>query len=143
MNSSRWLGLAALALALLSLFLPAIEGPGFPSQRGMDILRRGASAWRDGVVAWYANPLLFGALIAVALARYRIGLGIGLVASVLALSSFTAAGVAASAGRAVPPFGFAIGFHVWLLAFVVADAAAALGIYKEWKSRRRSGSLIR
>ena len=135
MTSDRWVGLGALALLVVSLFLPAIDGNGFPALSGMDVLRQGAGVILDGIVSWYANPLILAALGVLALRRFKVALALALFATLLALSSFGAGPLAERAGRSVPAFGFSIGFYLWLLAFLLADIAAALGIYKE--SRRR------
>lgn len=138
MTAERWLAAAAAACLGLSLSLPAIQGSGFPSLSGFDVLRQGAGAWRDSVVAWYANPLLAAALVAIFLRRFRLGLAFAIAGTLLALSSFGAAGMAERAGRTVPAFSYAAGFYVWLLAFAIAIAAAAVGIYKVSR-RHRSG----
>lgn len=127
MRLARWLAAGSLGLAVLSLWLPAIEGSGFPTLSGLDVLRRGAPAWRDGVVAWYANPALVIALVLCWLERFRIAFLAALIALALALSSFWAGSLAASFGRSVPAFGFGTGFYVWLAAFVLAPLAAAAG----------------
>jgi hypothetical protein len=127
MPADRWLILGAVLLYLLSLFLPAIDGAGFPALSGLDVLRQGAGAWRNGVIAWYANPLIAAALIACWLRHYRLGLGFAMAALLLGLSSFSAEWAAASSGRSVPAFRFAAGFYVWLAAFGVAIAAAVMG----------------
>lgn len=113
-----------------SLLMPAIEGSGFPELSGLDILRQGASGWREGVVAWYANPVLVLAFACCWFKRYRLALGAGAAGLVLALSSFTAAPAAQLSGRNVPPFHFSMGFYVWLLAFFACVLAPAAGIYK-------------
>ena len=127
MSADRWLILGAVLLYLLSLFLPAIDGAGFPALSGLDVLRQGAGAWRNGVFAWYANPLMAATLITCWLRHYRLGLAFAIAALLLGLSSFSAGWAAASSGRSVPAFGFAAGFYVWLGAFVVAIAAAVIG----------------
>jgi hypothetical protein len=121
-----WL-LGAAALYVASLWLPAIEGSGFPAQTGLDVLRQGASAWSDGVVAWYANPLLWLALVLGWLGRRRLGLACATLGLALALSSFSAGFVAEQAGQSVPPFSFAAGFYVWLGAFVLA----LIGLFRD------------
>lgn len=121
-----WL-LGAGALYVASLALPAIEGPGFPAQTGLDVLRQGAGAFRDGVVAWYANPLLWLALVLGWLGHKRLGLACAALGLVLALSSFSAGLAAESAGRSVPAFSFAPGFYVWLGAF----ALALIGLFRD------------
>lgn len=135
MTSDRWLGLGALGLLVASLFLPAIDGAGFPALSGMDILRQGAGVIRDGIASWYANPMILAALGAIALRRFKVALALALFATLLALSSFAAGTLAEHAGRSVPAFGFSIGFYLWLLAFLLTDIAATLGIYKESKRR--------
>jgi len=137
---ARGLALASLVLALISLALPAIEGSGFPTQSGMDVLRQGASAWRNGVVAWYANPALVVAVGLCLIGWYRMSLGIALLALALAVSSFSAAPVAESFGRSVPAFGFGIGFYVWLAAFVLAVVAAAAGYIRCRNADRAAGA---
>jgi hypothetical protein len=127
MPADRWLILGAVLLYLLSLFLPAIDGTGFPALSGLDVLRQGAGAWRNGVFAWYANPLMAVTLITCWLRHYRLGLAFAVAALLLGLSSFSAGWAAETSGRSVPAFGFAAGFYVWLGAFVVAIAAAVIG----------------
>jgi len=130
MRVERWAVLGALLLFALSLLLPAVRGSGFPTQSGFDLLEQGAGAWRDGVVAWYANPVFFAALLLAWLGRYRTALGMAGLGLALALSSFSAATMAESAGRNVPAFDFGAGFYVWLGAFVAAAVVAGLGIYR-------------
>jgi len=122
--------LLGLSLFLASLFLPAIVGSGFPALSGMDVLRQGASGWRDGVVAWYANPVLALALACSWARCYRAALVAAALGLALAVSSFTAGMAAESAGRSVPAFAFGAGFYLWLGAFVAAAAAPLAGIYK-------------
>jgi hypothetical protein len=115
----RWL-LGAALLYAASLFLPAVEGSGFPTQTGLDMLRQGASAWRDGVVAWYANPALWLCLPLGWFGARRSALVFGGLALLLALSSFGAGFMAESTGRSVPAFSFAPGFYIWLGAMAAA-----------------------
>jgi hypothetical protein len=110
--------------------MPSIDGPGFPALDGLDVLQQGASGWRDRVIAWYANPAFVAALICCFLGRFKAALAVATAGLLLALSSFTAGPMAESAGRSIPAFSFAVGFYIWLLAFVVAVLAAAAGIYK-------------
>lgn len=130
----RLLALAAAAAFIASLLLPAIAGSGFPTLDGMDVLRQGASGWRNGVVAWYANPLFVAAIVLTGLMRYRAAVTVASVGLLLAFSSFSAEMMAAITGRNVPPFGFQIGFYCWLLAFFLLTAACVWGIYKESRS---------
>jgi hypothetical protein len=126
----RWLIVLGIVLFGGSLLMPAIEGSGFPAFSGLDVLRQGASGWREGVVAWYANPVLVVAFACCWFKRYRLALGAGAAGLVLALSSFAAGPAAQLAGRSVPPFHFAIGFYVWLLALLAGALAPVAGIYK-------------
>ena len=130
MSAERWLVVVALLLFGLSLALPAITGSGFPSQTGMDVLKQGASGWRDGVLAWYANPVLGLALVLSWTGRSRAALGCGVLSLLLGLSSYFAGAIATGLGRNIPPFSFGAGFYVWLLALAVACLAAGTGIYK-------------
>ena len=130
MDANRWLVLAGLLLFVLSLLMPAIDGSGFPALSGMDVLEQGASAWRQGVVAWYANPVLLVALILCWIRRFKIAFVAALVGLLLALSSFSAGMMAENAGQAVPAFSFAIGFYFWLCAFVAVILSAVVGVSK-------------
>ena len=136
MLPARWLAVGAAVLFVLSLGLPAIDGAGFPALSGMDVLRQGAGGWRDGVVAWYANPVFAVALVACLVGRYRLALPTAIAGCVLGLSSFTAGMMAESAGRSIPAFSFAVGFYLWLLAFLGLILASLVGIYKESVSGR-------
>lgn len=129
-STPKWAMLAAIGLYALSLPLPAIQGTGFPAQSGFDVLMQGAGAWRDGVFAWYANPLLGMALVLGLAGRFRSALALAVVGLMFGLSSFAAGPVAERAGRSIPPFGFGPGFYVWLGAFLLVIVAAAVGIYK-------------
>jgi hypothetical protein len=113
-----WL-LGAALLYLVSLWLPALEGPGFPARTGLDVLRQGAQAWHDYVVAWYANPVLWLCLALGWAGVRRAAQVTAVLGLVLALSSFSAGYAAELAGRSVPEFRFAVGFYVWLGAFVL------------------------
>lgn len=130
MTTDRWLVALGVLSYVASLFMPAIEGSGFPTLSGLDVLWQGASGWRDGVVGWYANPVLVLAFATCWIGRYRLALAAGAVGLLLALSSFSAGVVAESTGRSVPAFEFAIGFYLWLAAFLAALAAPLIGIYK-------------
>lgn len=121
-----WL-LGTAVVYVASLWLPAIEGPGFPAQTGLDVLRQGAGAFRDGVVAWYANPMLWLALVLGWIGARRSALACAALGMLLALSSFSAGLAAESAGRSVPPFSYGAGFYVWLGAF----ALALVGLFRD------------
>lgn len=129
MAGYRWLALAGLLLFVLSLLMPAIDGSGFPAFSGWDVLQQGASAWRQGVVAWYANPLFLVALILCWIPRFKLALVAAVAGLLLALSSFSAGMMAENAGQSVPAFSFAIGFYCWLLAFAVVILAAITGVF--------------
>ena len=121
-----WL-LAAAVLYVASLWLPAIQGPGFPVQTGLDVLRQGAPAWRDLIVAWYANPALWLALVLGWIPLRRAAFASAALGLALALSSFSAGFAAELAGRSVPAFGFGVGFYVWLGAF----GLALIGLHRD------------
>jgi hypothetical protein len=131
MAADRWLVAGGFVLWFVSLALPAIVGSGFPAFSGLDVLRQGAGAFRDGVVAWYANPALLVAFAACWLRWYRTAASIALVGLLLAVSSFGAGPMAEASGRSVPAFSYGAGFYVWLVAFVCGLAAPLAGIYKE------------
>lgn len=137
MSPDRWLILAAAALYAVSLAMPAIEGSGFPAFTGLDVLRQGAAAWREGIVAWYANPLFVAAIITCWLRLYRFGLAAAGIGLLLALSSFSAEWAAENSGRSVPAFRFAVGFYVWIGAYLVAVAGGLFGYIRSNVSARR------
>lgn len=137
MSADRWLIAGAALLYGLSLAMPAIEGSGFPAFSGLEVLRQGAAAWRDGIVAWYANPLFVAAIVMCWFRHYRLALttaGLGLL---LVLSSFSAEWAAESSGRNVPAFRFAAGFYVWVVAYLVAGAAGLIGYIRSDAPARR------
>jgi hypothetical protein len=135
MSSERWLLVAAMLAWGVSLALPAVQVTRGPSLSGYDVLVQGAGAWRDGVVAWYANPALLGALVLGWVRAHRASLVVAVIGLALGLSSFSAGTVAASAGRSVPAFGFAAGFYLWLVAFGLVVLAGGVAIYKVSKHR--------
>jgi hypothetical protein len=129
-TADRWLVAVGVLFYVASLLLPAIEGSGFPTLSGLDVLWQGASGWRDGVVGWYANPVLALAFASCWIRHYRLALVAAAVGLLLAVSSFSAGAMAESAGRSVPAFEFAIGFYLWLAAFLAGVVAPLIGIYK-------------
>ena len=137
MSPDRWLTAGAVLLYALSLAMPAIDGSGFPAFTGLDVLRQGAAAWREGVVAWYANPLFVVVIVTCWLRRFGIALVAVTLGSLLALSSFSAEWAVESSGRSVPAFTFAAGFYVWLSAYVLAAAGALVGYIRSDASARR------
>jgi len=100
----------------LSLALPAIGVAGGPTLRGWDVLLRGHSAWRQGVAAWFANPVLLAAIAASWWRRDAVATGLAAVALVLGVSSFWAAETVRGNGAAVPNFSYLSGLYVWLAA---------------------------
>jgi hypothetical protein len=128
MQRERWLVLAGLLLFLLSLMLPALVSESFPAQSGFDLFRQRGEFTRNGIFAWYANPVLGVALVLCWLGRFRLGLGAGLLGGALALSIFLAPATLESAGRSLPDFRFGAGFYVWLGAFICVISAAAAGL---------------
>ena len=132
---TRWLIGAALLLWCVSLALPAVDISFGPAASGFDVLQQGAGGWRDGVFAWYANPLFLLAAGLVWFEFPRFATAAAVVALALGLSSFAAESTAANAGRTVPPFSFGLGFYLWLVALAIGVTAAAIGLYKESKLR--------
>jgi hypothetical protein len=101
------------ALWLLSLVLPAIEISG-TALDGVDVLRRGWQAAREGVLAWYANPLFVIALLLAAAGRARsagVLAGIGLL---FGLTSLALEDVARASGAARVSVSLRLGFYLWL-----------------------------
>lgn len=137
MRPERWLVLSGLGMFVLCLFLPSLTSPSFPVQSGLDLFHRGPELWRDGIIAWYANPALLLTLVLTWFGRYRAGLVTAGLALLLALSTLTGKAVIEASGRSVPEFSYGIGFYVWLLAFVAAAVAAGIGIYKVSGSSKR------
>lgn len=108
--------LGSLGLWGLSLTLPAIGVSSGPTLSGWDVLARGHAVWRQGVVAWLANPLLFVAAAASWRRRDAAATALAAVTILVGLSSFWAAQAARGAGAAVPEFSFLSGLYVWLAA---------------------------
>lgn len=129
--------LGALGLWLVSLALPAVHVEGGPDFNGFYVLMRGWSAWRDGVYAWLANPLLLGAC---ALGWFRVHLTTAILAGtalLLAVTSWWAPDMARAGGRALPELTYGIGFFVWLAAHAVCFAALAVGYASRIRSVHR------
>lgn len=129
MKSIRALERGGVALAVglwsLSLALPAIAITGGPVLRGSDALLRGWEALDSGVYAWLANPLFFvGAALCIGGVR-RIAPTVGLLALVLAVTSFGAAAALERAGTTVPDFTFASGLYFWLGSYVALLVASS------------------
>jgi len=131
MRRERWLILAAALLLALALVLPAVVSDAFPPQSGWDLLQQRAEFARNGIHAWYANPLLLLALILGWFGRYRISVLSAAVGSLLALSILLAPTQLESAGRSLPAFHYGPGFYLWLAAFSAALVAGISGIVHE------------
>lgn len=119
-----------LVLWAVSLALPAVGVAGGPTLRGSDVLVQGYAAWRQGVLAWFANPALVCAAVAAWLRLDRVSVALSILGLGLALSSFLAGAVARGGGASVPEFSFLAGFYVWLGAhcgmFLAAFGGAVL-----------------
>jgi len=131
MSRERWLILAAALLFAVALVLPAVVSDSFPAQSGWDLLRQRAEFSRNGIYAWYANPLLLLALGLVGFGRYRLAVPVAAAGGLLALSILLAPTQLEGAGRSLPPFHYGIGFYVWLAAFGVALIAGIAGLMRE------------
>jgi hypothetical protein len=100
-----------------SLFVPAIKVGTGTSAYGWELLISGWRGWEAGVVAWYANPLFWAALLASARRLDRLALALSGTAALLALTSFTAPGVVSLVtGVSIPKLAFLQGFFLWLAA---------------------------
>lgn len=115
-----------------ALALPAVRVGGGPTLRGFDVLTRGWQGFDFGVYAWSANPLFLFAALLCGLRFHALAGVVAGVGCVLALTSFAAAGIAESAGRAVPSFAFQSGFYLWL-----ASQFALLVYCWAWAARTR------
>lgn len=115
-----------IGLWLVALVLPAIEVGSTRTMSGFDVLFQGSSAWRQGIFAWFANPLF---VLAVAAGWFRFPRGAAALAALglaLGLTSLRAAQTARAGGVPVPDFSYAAGFYVWL------GAQAALVLTSAW-----------
>lgn len=117
------LGLATV-LWLSSLVMPAVEVSGGPVFSGYDVLIQGWSAWRNGVFAWFANPLLVICVLAAWRNYGGFSLFCALCGAILAVSSFWSAEIAEAGGMAVPELSFRIGFYCWIAAHLAALGGA-------------------
>lgn len=122
MMSGRWWLVLVIALWAASLILPALRvGQGAPFH-GLDLLFKGWRGLLHGVVAWYANPLLWLALAAGCTRRYRAAAVLSGVALLLALSSAATTAVLAFQFETVPGLSLLAGFYVWLAAYALLFA---------------------
>jgi hypothetical protein len=118
----------ALILWGCSLLMPALQARGGPSLDGYEVLLRGWSAWRNGVFAWFANPLLLLAIVAAWRKRHRlaaVSVGLGVV---LAATSLVAENTARYSGASIPDFSFLVGFYIWMGAHLAAALGVTLGM---------------
>ena len=128
----RLLLVVCLLLWSASLMAPAVQVTGGPSLRGIDLLQQGFSGWRHGVYAWYANPLLFIAVIFCWFRYDRWALAAGTLGMLLALTSFWAAETARLAGTTVPDFAYQWGFYLWIGAQVIVLFLAFQCLIVKW-----------
>jgi len=105
-----------LAVWAAALLMPAVVVQGGQAFNGFAVLSRGWQGFDAGVYAWLANPLFLIALVLCWLRFYEFAGILAGVGSVLALTSFAAAGIARDAGAAVPDLSLSAGFYLWLLA---------------------------
>jgi hypothetical protein len=128
------------AIALLwavSLALPALAVRGGPVLDGADLLLRGWRGLSRGVVAWYANPLFFGALVLGVLRRDGACAVLALLAVALGLTSFGLESMLGLQMTSVPDVVFSPGVYVWLAALIALALWSSLAAYRG-RCRRRS-----
>ena len=119
-------------LWVVSLALPAVRAGAAPALTGLDVLLRGWRAFEFGVYAWFANPAFLTAVVLGGMRRYAAASVLAGVGCVLALTSFAAGGIAASAGTPVPEPAMLAGFYGWL-----ASQFALLACCARWAARTR------
>ncbi len=124
----RALYLLAFGCWFASLWLPALSARGAPTFTGLDVLLQGWSAWRDGVLSWFANPCLMAAIAAGLCRKRRQAAAFGVLAALLGLSSLWAGSMAEIAGRSVPELFFLPGFYVWMAALLAALTGGIVGL---------------
>lgn len=120
--------LAAALLWAASLAFPSLGARGGPQLTGYDVLAQGFGAWRYGVVAWFANPMLLIGIVAHVRGWRRSALAFSAAGLALALSSYWSGDIAALFGRPVPALSFAAGFYCWVAAHLAAVAGGVVGI---------------
>lgn len=126
---------AAAALWLLALLLPAIAPRGGRNMPGYEILLSGIKATDFGVFAWFANPL-FWIAFGLALAKYhRAALVISGLSLFFALQSFAAAPLARRLGAPAVDIAFDVGFFVWLAAPALLGASSAFAVWRRLHDR--------
>jgi hypothetical protein len=127
----RLVPLAAIALLwCVSLALPALVVRDGPMLDGTDLFLRGWRGVSHGIVAWYANPLFFCALVLAVLRRDGACTVAALLALVLALTSFALEPLLGLHMKSVPDVVFSSGMYVWLGALLALAAWSLLTVYR-------------
>jgi hypothetical protein len=122
---------AAAALWLLALCLPAIAPRGGRSLPGYEILLQGIKASEFGVFAWFANPLFWIAITCAWARRDRAALVFSGLSLFFALQSFAAAPLARRLGGPLLELRLEPGFFLWLAAPALLGAASAMALWAQ------------
>jgi len=139
MPLSRLAALLAIALAwAASLVLPAVGARGGPTWTGLELLLLGWEGAREGVFAWFANPLFVAALTAAALRRDGIAGVISAAAAMLALTSLAAEDILRGRIESVPELTFGAGFYLWIVAVIALCLRSWGAVYLTRRKLRRS-----
>lgn len=134
---SRLVPLAIITLLWgVSLALPALVVRAGPTLDGADLFVRGWRGLSRGIVAWYANPLFFAALVFAVMRRDSACTVAALLALVLALTSFALEPLLGLHMKSVPDVVFLSGMYVWLAALL---ALAAWSLLTAYRGRSRQG----
>lgn len=123
---------------LASLYLPCVyTGDSGPPFYGWTLLLMGPFGIFDGVVAWYANPLLALILVLLLTERFRLAALCGVPCVLLALSTFAMREMAVTEQpRYEPVTGYGPGFFLWLASLAIPVACALLFLCR---TRERAG----
>ncbi len=124
---------SAVALWLVSLFLPAAELNDSMRLSGYRVFIIGIDALSAGMPGWLANPLLAVAIVAGLMQRLRLATALSAIAVVLTLSSFYAPTLARARGLPINEVQFEVGFFLWLAA---CSLILATSVYALWTHQR-------
>ena len=115
------------------MFLPAMRLDGGEVLTGWYVLGEGWRASTAGIWAWYANPLLVGAVGLMLLRWSRVAGVVAGTALVLGLTSFATPDLVARAGFPSPSLSFAAGFYLWLASLLSLTVCAWVAAFPREK----------